>query len=198
MLASGPIRILGIDPGSRITGYGIIDSDGRRSIHVASGCIRTTDSGLPARLQVIFSGVQELMARYHPAAVAVEQVFMARNADSALKLGQARSAAICATFQAGGGPGAEVHEYAARAIKQAIVGIGHADKAQVSHMVAVLLNYREALQVDASDALAVALCHAHTRPLKARLAALPPLQAAMLARLPGRPRARAAGRGLRR
>jgi len=194
MLASGPIRILGIDPGSRITGYGIIDSDGRRSVHVASGCIRTTDSGLPARLQVIFSGVQELMARYHPAAVAVEQVFMARNADSALKLGQARSAAICATFQVG----AEVHEYAARAIKQAIVGIGHADKAQVSHMVAVLLNHREALQVDASDALAVALCHAHTRPLKARLAALPPLQAATLARMPGRPRARAAGRGLRR
>jgi crossover junction endodeoxyribonuclease RuvC len=194
MLASGPLRILGIDPGSRITGYGIIDSDGRRSVHVASGCIRTTDSGLPARLQAIFSGVQELMARYHPAAVAVEQVFMARNADSALKLGQARSAAICATFQLG----AEVHEYAARAIKQAVVGIGHADKAQVSHMVAVLLNHREALQVDASDALAVALCHAHTRPLKARLAALPQLQATTLAQLPGRHRARAAGRGLRR
>ena len=80
MLASGPIRILGIDPGSRITGYGIIDSDGRRSVHVASGCIRTADSGLPARLQVIFRGVQQLMAQYRPAAVAVEQVFMARNA----------------------------------------------------------------------------------------------------------------------
>ncbi len=197
-LASGPIRILGIDPGSRITGYGIIDSDGRRSVHVASGCIRTGDSHLPARLQVIFRGVQQLMAEYRPAAVAVEQVFMARNADSALKLGQARSAAICATFAAGAGPGAEIFEYAARAIKQAIVGIGHADKEQVSHMVAVLLNHREALQVDASDALAVALCHAHTRPLAARLAALPQLQAMPRARLPGRHRARAAGRGLRR
>jgi len=198
-LATGPIRILGIDPGSRITGYGIIDSDGRQSVHVASGCIRTSDSGLPARLQIIFRGVRQLMAEYRPAAVAVEQVFMARNADSALKLGQARSAAICATFEPGTGPAAEVFEYAARAIKQAVVGIGHADKAQVSHMVAVLLNHREALQVDASDALAVALCHAHTRPLSARLAALPSLQAVTLARLPaGRYRARAAGRGLRR
>jgi len=198
MLASGPIRILGIDPGSRITGYGIIDSDGQRSVHVASGCIRTADTGLPARLQVIFSGVQQLMSEYRPAAVAVEQVFMARNADSALKLGQARAAAICATFEFGARPGAEVHEYAARAIKQAIVGIGHADKAQVSHMVAVLLNHREALQVDASDALAVALCHAHTRPLTARLAALPEASAALLARTTGRLRGRTAGRGLRR
>lgn len=195
MLASGPIRILGIDPGSRITGYGIIDSDGRRSIHVASGCIRTAGSeGMPARLQAIFRAVQQLMADYHPAAVAVEQVFVARNPDSALKLGQARSAAICATFDVG----AEVYEYAARAVKQAVVGLGHADKAQVSHMVAVLLNHREALQVDASDALAVALCHAHTRPLSARLAALPQLKAVALARLPGRQRVRPAGRGLRR
>ena len=194
----GPIRILGIDPGSRITGFGVIDSDGRRSVHVASGCIRTADSALPARLQVIFSGVQELMARYQPAAVAVEQVFMARNADSALKLGQARSAAICATFAVG----AEVFEYAARAIKQAIVGLGHADKAQVCHMVAVLLNHREALQADAADALAVALCHAHTRPLLARLASLPASLAPSFnlkgARPPIRSRRREIGRGLRR
>lgn len=194
MLASGPIRILGIDPGSRITGYGIIDSDGRRSVHVASGCIRAGDGGLPARLQVIFRGVQQLMAEYHPAAVAVEQVFLSRNADSALKLGQARSAAICATFEVG----VEVHEYAARAIKQAIVGIGHADKAQVGHMVAVLLNHREALQVDASDALAVALCHAHTQPLTARLAALPQLKVTVAPRATGRLTARTSGRGLRR
>jgi crossover junction endodeoxyribonuclease RuvC len=187
---SGPTRILGIDPGSRITGFGIIDSDGRRSVHVASGCIRTTDGGLPGRLQVIFAGVQDLMSQYRPAAVAVEQVFMARNADSALKLGQARSAAICATFAVG----AEVFEYAARAIKQAIVGLGHADKAQVSHMVAVLLNHREALQVDAADALAVALCHAHTRPLLARLARQPQV----VLRQPTRARTREAGRGLRR
>jgi crossover junction endodeoxyribonuclease RuvC len=181
---TGPTRILGIDPGSRITGFGIIDSDGRRSVHIASGCIRTGVDGLPARLQVIFSGVQALMAQYGPAAVAVEQVFMARNPDSALKLGQARSAAICATFETG----ADVFEYAARAIKQAVVGIGHADKAQVSHMVAVLLNHRAALEVDAADALAVALCHAHTRPLQARLARVPE----------ARRRTRETGRGLRR
>lgn len=183
-MSTGHTRILGIDPGSRITGFGIIDTDGRRSTHVASGCIRTGVDALPARLQVIYSGVQALMVQYRPAAVAVEQVFMARNADSALKLGQARSAAICATFDAG----AEVFEYAARAVKQAVVGLGHADKAQVSHMVAVLLNHRVALESDAADALAIALCHAHTRPLKARLANLPEEAR----------RSRAAGRGLRR
>ncbi len=185
------IRILGIDPGSRITGYGIIDSDGRRSVHVASGCLRTGDGGLPERLAAIFAGIQSLMAEHRPAAVAVERVFVARNADSALKLGQARAAAICATFATG----AEVHEYAPRAIKQAIVGIGQADKAQVGHMVSVLLNHREPLEVDAADALAVALCHAHTRPLAARLAG------ALLAgtRLAGSRAARAGrGRGLRR
>lgn len=182
---TGPTRILGIDPGSRITGFGIIDSDGRQSVHVASGCIRAGVDALPARLHVIFSGVRALMAEYRPSIVAVEQVFMARNADSALKLGQARSAAICATFDAG----AEVFEYAARAIKHAVVGMGHADKAQVSHMVAALLNHRAALEADAADALAVALCHAHTSPLKARLAALA---------VPLRRTREHAGRGLRR
>lgn len=183
-MLTGLTRILGIDPGSRITGFGVIDSDGRRSVHVASGCIRTGVTALPARLHVIFTGVQRLVAEYRPTAVAVEQVFMARNADSALKLGQARSAAICATF----GSNAEIFEYAARAIKQAVVGSGGAEKPQVSHMVAVLLNHREALEADAADALAVALCHAHTRPLQARLASLPAARA-------GR---RMAGRGLRR
>jgi crossover junction endodeoxyribonuclease RuvC len=176
-------RILGIDPGSRITGYGIIDSDGRRSVHVASGCIRTPDGGLPGRLQAIFRGVQDLMARYQPRVVAVELVFLARNADSALKLGQARSAAICATFDGE----VEVFEYAARAVKQAIVGLGQADKAQVSHMVGVLLNHRAPLQADAADALAVALCHAHTQPLQARVTALQDSA-----------RSGAVGRGLRR
>lgn len=158
-------RILGIDPGSRITGYGIIDSDGRRSVHVASGCIRAGDGELPARLRVIFDGVRSLMAEHRPAEVAVERVFMHRNADSALKLGQARAAAICATFA----DGVEVYEYATRAVKQAVVGIGHAEKAQVEHMVGALLNYREPLEADAADALAVALCHAHTQPLTIRL-----------------------------
>ena len=196
-MLSGPTRILGIDPGSRITGFGIIDSDGRRSVHIASGCIRTADVALPARLQVIYSGVQELMARYRPGAVAVEQVFLARNADSALKLGQARSAAICGTFALGAGS-AQVFEYAARAVKQAIVGLGQADKAQVSHMVAVLLNHREPLQVDAADALAVALCHAHTRPLLARLARLSPALAPAGTGTPLPHRRREPGRGLRR
>ncbi|MSR08777.1 MAG: crossover junction endodeoxyribonuclease RuvC [Gammaproteobacteria bacterium] len=191
------MRILGIDPGSRITGFGIIDSDGRRSVHVASGCIRTADGALPARLQVIYSGVQELMTRYRPAAVAVEQVFLARNADSALKLGQARSAAICGTFTRGV-ESAQVFEYAARAVKQAIVGLGQADKAQVSHMVAVLLNHRDPLQVDAADALAVALCHAHTRPLLARLARLSPALAPTRTGAALPQRRREPGRGLRR
>lgn len=178
------IRILGIDPGSRITGFGIIDSDGRRSVHVASGCLRVGEGALPERLARIFAGIGTLVAEHRPGVVAVEQVFMHRNADSALKLGQARAAAICATFQAA----LPVHEYAARAVKQAIVGTGAADKAQVSHMVATILGHREPLEPDAADALAVALCHAHTAPLGERLA--------VLARLPLR--ARGGGRGLRR
>lgn len=159
-------RILGIDPGSRITGYGIIDTDGRRSVHVASGCIRAGEGELPERLRIIFDAVSSLVAEYAPREVAVERVFMHRNADSALKLGQARAAAICATFAGG----AQVFEYAARAVKQAVVGVGHAEKDQVGHMVGALLNYREPLEADASDALAVALCHAHTGPLAGRIA----------------------------
>lgn len=159
------LRILGIDPGSRITGFGVIDSDGRQSVHVASGCIRVPELALPLRLEVIYNGVRELMAEHQPGAVAVEQVFMHRNADSALKLGQARSAAICATFS----HGVPVFEYAARLVKQAVVGTGGADKTQVSHMVAVLLNHRAALTPDAADALAIALCHAHSQPVTRRL-----------------------------
>lgn len=181
------IRILGIDPGSRVTGYGIIDSDGRRSSRVASGCLRVGEGALPERLARIFAGIGALVAEHRPAVVAVEQVFMHRNADSALKLGQARAAAICATFDAG----LAVHEYAARAVKQAIVGTGAADKAQVGHMVAAILNYREPLATDEADALAVALCHAHTAPLGERLA--------VLARLPVRHSGvrRGLGRGMR-
>jgi crossover junction endodeoxyribonuclease RuvC len=160
-------RILGIDPGSRITGFGLIDSDGRRSRHVASGCLRLPEGKLPVRLRAIFDGLSALIEEHAPAVVAIESVFLHRNADSALKLGQARAAAICATFAAG----AEIHEYAPRAIKQAVVGIGHADKSQVAHMVGILLNHRKTLQADAADALAVALCHAHSRPLQQTLAA---------------------------
>lgn len=159
-------RILGIDPGSRVTGYGVLDSNGTATRYVASGCIRTEGVELPPRLRTIFDGVTALVERYAPAEIAVERVFVHRNADSALKLGQARSAAICATFTGG----ASVHEYAARAVKQAVVGQGGADKDQVQHMVKALLKLPSPLAPDEADALAVALCHAHSRPLAGRLA----------------------------
>lgn len=175
-------RILGIDPGSRITGYGVIDSDGRRSVRIASGVIRTAAAGSFAdRLRVIFAGIGAVLAEQHPEVVAVEQVFLHRNADSALKLGQARAAALCATFAAA----LPVHEYAARSVKQAIVGSGAAEKTQVGHMVAVLLGYREPLLEDEADALAIALCHAHT---SAFVAAVRPSRrpgSALLAAAPG-------------
>jgi crossover junction endodeoxyribonuclease RuvC len=151
---------MGIDPGSRMTGYGIIDMDGPRSRYIASGGIQTDSSRpLPERLKTIFEGMTEIVRLHRPAEVAVEQVFMHRNPDSALKLGQARGAAICAVVVAG----LPVSEYAARAIKQAVVGSGAADKAQVQHMVALLLNLAAPPQADAADALAVAICHGHTR-----------------------------------
>lgn len=159
-------RILGIDPGSRVTGYGVIDCQGPVTRYVASGCIHTSGAELPPRLKAIYEGVRALVAEHRPGEVAVERVFMHKNADSALKLGQARAAAICATFA----PGVEVHEYAARAVKQAVVGQGGADKLQVAHMVRALLSLPVALAPDEADALAVALCHAHSRPLATRLA----------------------------
>jgi crossover junction endodeoxyribonuclease RuvC len=156
-------RILGIDPGFRVTGYGVIDSNGQESKYVASGIIRAVVAKEPAaRLQIIFTEVSELVRQHQPAELAIERVFVHRNPDSALKLGQARSAAICATFEAN----MAVHEYAAREVKQAIVGKGSAGKDQVQHMVRVLLNLGselEGMEMDASDALGVALCHAHTR-----------------------------------
>ncbi len=160
------IRLIGIDPGSRITGYGIIDLDGPRSYHIASGGIKT-DSSLPApeRLKTIFEGIATVIRDYQPTEAAVEQVFMHRNPDSALKLGQARGAAICAVVIAG----LPVSEYAARAIKQAVVGSGAADKIQVQRMIALLLNLPELPQPDAADALAVAVCHGHTRKTIQRL-----------------------------
>ncbi|QQS55911.1 MAG: crossover junction endodeoxyribonuclease RuvC [Candidatus Competibacteraceae bacterium] len=151
---------MGIDPGSRITGYGIVDMDGPRSRHIASGCIQTgSDRPLPERLKTIFEGLSTVIQSWQPAEVAVEQVFMHRNPDSALKLGQARGAALCAVVLAG----LPVSEYAPRAIKQAVVGSGAADKSQVQHMVALLLSLPESPQADAADALAVAICHGHTR-----------------------------------
>ena len=152
-------RILGIDPGSRITGYGLIEHRGRRSVHLVSGCIRAgTDRPLAERLTTIHRALTALIAEHRPDEMAVEQVFMHRNPDAAFKLGQARGVAILA----GGLAGLPVSEYAPRSIKQAVVGKGGADKEQVQHMVSVLLNLHEKLQADAADALAVALCHGHT------------------------------------
>ena len=157
---------MGIDPGSRITGYGVIDLDGPRSRYVASGCIQTDSSRpLPERLKIIFEGVAGVIREHQPAEAAVEQVFMHRNPDSALKLGQARGAALCAVVMAG----LPVSEYAPRAIKQAVVGGGGADKTQVQRMVGLLLNRAEPLSADAADALAVAICHGHTRQTLNRL-----------------------------
>lgn len=151
-------RILGIDPGSRITGYGVIDCDGGNSRYVASGCVRIPDGPLPGRLKVIFESVRALIADYGPSQFAVEQVFVNRNPDSALKLGQARGAAICAGVL----HDLPVSEYSPREVKLAIVGRGGAEKGQVQHMVMALLELAACPQADAADALAVALCHHHT------------------------------------
>lgn len=151
-------RILGIDPGSRITGFGIIERVGTRSVYVASGCIRVGDGEFTGRLKSIFEELREVVAAYRPQHVAIERVFMARNADSALKLGQARGAALCAVLL----EGLPVNEYTPAEIKQATVGNGRAGKGQVQHMVQALLQLPVAPQADAADALAVALCHVHT------------------------------------
>jgi len=152
------LRILGIDPGSRVTGFGVIDSDGRHSRHVFSGCIRTSSKDFSARLGEIFSGIQAVLEEHAPEQVAVEQVFMASNPSSALKLGHARGAAITAAVVAE----LPVYEYTPRAVKLALVGTGAAEKEQVQHMIRLLLGVRQRMGLDESDALAVALCHAHT------------------------------------
>ncbi|MCC5855555.1 MAG: crossover junction endodeoxyribonuclease RuvC [Idiomarina sp.] len=160
--------ILGIDPGSRITGYGVIEQQGSRLTYLGSGCIRaastsasTKTDGEPTmaeRLKIIFDGVSELITQFKPNEFAIEQVFMARNPDSALKLGQARGVAMVAAAH----QELAVHEYSARQIKQAVVGTGAANKDQVQHMVMQVLKLPHKPQADAADALAVAICHAHT------------------------------------
>lgn len=155
--------VLGIDPGSRITGYGIVKQQGRTLSYLGSGCIRVVGSNeevpLASRLRRIHDGVSELIAQFQPDEFAIEQVFMARNPDSALKLGQARGAAIVAAAR----QDLLVAEYSARQIKQAVVGGGGADKTQVQHMVVQILKLPTTPQADAADALAVAICHCHTR-----------------------------------
>ncbi|MDD1611230.1 MAG: crossover junction endodeoxyribonuclease RuvC [Methylococcaceae bacterium] len=152
------MRILGIDPGSRLTGYGIIEESGRGFNYIASGSIRIEADYFPDRLKQIFDGIVQIVEMYHPEQMAIEQVFMHKNADSALKLGQARGAAICAV-QTRGLP---VFEYAARQVKQAV-------KLQVQHMVKILLQIQGALQIDASDALGIAICHTHYQKTALRL-----------------------------
>ncbi|MDV7103883.1 crossover junction endodeoxyribonuclease RuvC [Vibrio sp. TH_r3] len=150
--------ILGIDPGSRITGYGVIRQEGRNLLYLGSGCIRMSEAELPGKLKQIYAGVTELITQFQPDVFAIEQVFMSKNADSALKLGQARGSAIVAAVNAD----LEVFEYSARSIKQAVVGTGAADKSQVQHMVKSMLKLPAKPQADAADALGVAICHANT------------------------------------
>lgn len=153
-------RIMGIDPGSRITGIGIIDSDGRHSQYIHCEALRLPGSQpLSERLGIIFESLQTSIRDYQPDEFAIENVFVSNNAAAALKLGQARGAAICSAITAG----LSVAEYSPREIKQSVVGKGSADKLQVQHMVKILLNRQGKLQADAADALAIALCHAHRR-----------------------------------
>jgi crossover junction endodeoxyribonuclease RuvC len=154
------VRILGLDPGSRRTGFGVIECRGTQLLVIAHGCLNVTAAAPTARLRLIFEGLRELIGAHVPGEVAVERVFVSRNADSALKLGQARGAALCAVPA-----GTPVFEYAPRAIKLAVVGSGAAEKFQVAHMIRTLLCLTERPGADAADALAVAVCHAHARRL---------------------------------
>ncbi len=161
------LRILGIDPGSIITGYGVIDASSQQVHAIDFGCVRAGKGPFPERLKLIFQQLTEVIERYSPACLAIENVFVSRNADSALKLGQARGAAICAAVSRD----LPVAEYSPREIKQAVVGKGSADKVQVQHMVKILLNLDAIPQVDASDALATSICHWHHYQTHTRLAA---------------------------
>jgi crossover junction endodeoxyribonuclease RuvC len=160
-------RIIGIDPGSQRTGFGIIDVDAAgKLVHVLHGALAVAgEDTFPLRLKRIFDELAAIIEQHRPAECGIERVFMARNPDSALKLGQARGAAICAVASRG----LAVHEYAPTEIKQAVVGSGRGDKAQVQHMVGFLLGLRGPLQPDAADALAIAVTHAHTRASLARV-----------------------------
>jgi crossover junction endodeoxyribonuclease RuvC len=157
-------RILGIDPGSRITGFGIIDTDGLHNRWVESGCVRLAAHPWPERLGLIFDAVADLVAEHRPHEVAVEQLIFARDANAALKLGQARGAVLCAALKGG----VQVHEYSPKSVKLAVVGSGGAEKSQVQHMVRILLDLDEVPAEDEADALALALCHAHSMGIPAR------------------------------
>ncbi|MDX1573692.1 MAG: crossover junction endodeoxyribonuclease RuvC [Methylophaga sp.] len=150
-------RILGVDPGSRKTGFGIIELQGKQIKHVINGRLLVGDGDFADRLKQIFDGLTDLIQRYQPEIMAVEKVFLHKNADSALKLGQARGAAICAAVS----QNLIVHEYSATQIKKAVVGNGHAQKDQVQYMMSVMLQLNEPPAEDAADALACAITHAN-------------------------------------
>ena len=159
------MRILGVDPGSRLTGVAVIEVNGDRIRSLHHGVIKAGNGDFPQRLGIIFSGLQQLIEQYRPDEAAIETVFVAHNAASAIKLGQARGAAVCAAISCN----VPVAEYSPRSVKQAIVGRGGADKTQVQHMVGILLGIAGPIQNDAADALAVALCHQHTSHTLARM-----------------------------
>ena len=161
------MRILGIDPGSRTTGYGLIETQGNRLRHIDNGIIATQATAtLADRLKIIYDGVVRIIGEFAPEVVAVEQVFLAKNPHAALVLGHARGAAMLAAVNSG----LSVHEYSALQVKSAVVGYGRAGKPQVQQMVKALLNLPEIAQEDAADALGVAICHAHSRTLNQALA----------------------------
>ena len=155
----GAVRILGIDPGSRVTGYGIVELVGQQATCITNGCLRVGDGELALRLKNIFNGLQEIIAEYRPEEMAIERVFVHRNVDSALKLGQARGVLISAVAI----HSISVDEYSPMQIKKAVVGKGNASKEQVQHMVKAILSLGKTPAEDAADALAVALCHGYHR-----------------------------------
>lgn len=157
MEQAAPLRILGIDPGLRVTGFGVIEIRGGRLVYVTSGCVKVPGGELPDRLGAILSNLREVITSSRPAQVAVEKVFVNVNPQSTLLLGQARGAAICAAVV----EGLSVAEYTALQVKQAVVGNGHASKEQVQHMVKRLLKLAAEPSADSADALACAICHAH-------------------------------------
>lgn len=153
------MKIFGIDPGSRVTGYGVIESNGNHSKYIDSGIISTKSKNIPERLRIIYQEIEKLVIHHQPNVISIENVFMHKNADSALKLGQAKAAAICGTFKIN----VSVFEYAAREVKQAVVGTGAAEKEQLQQMVKIILGIKNKdLKLDESDALAIAICHAHS------------------------------------
>lgn len=159
------MRVIGLDPGSRVTGFGVIETDGTSFRHIESGNVRLSDLDLAERLHEIFERLSQVIEQTQPEVMAIEKVFMSRNAQSALTLGQARGAAIVAAVN----HGLDIQEYSALQVKQAVVGRGRAAKQQVQHMVRILLGLQQPPPLDTADALACAICHLNTTQGSARI-----------------------------